>query len=123
MYQLKTFSPTYNYLFYRHRCFIVGWSQRSALRTLQGPSGCLLQARENPALPATPATTTAMTLPVCPAHLEPTPTAPTVNPLPPVLSYPNYCVVLRQVHPDRNRWDIPAYVRRKLRDCAKKQIL
>lgn len=69
----------------RRRCFIAGWSLRSAWRTPRGPSGCPLQARESPAPPATPATTTATTPPVYPAHLEPTLTAPTVKPRAPVL--------------------------------------
>lgn len=63
----------------RRRCCIVGWSRRSAWRTSRGPWSCLQRGRESPALPATPATTTATTPPVCPAHLEPTQTAPTVN--------------------------------------------
>lgn len=63
----------------RRRCCIVGWSQRSVWRTSQGLWSCLQWGRESPALPATPATTTATTPPVCPAHLEPTQMAPTVN--------------------------------------------
>lgn len=63
----------------RRRCCIVGWSQRSVWRTSQGLWSCLQWGRESPALPATPATTTVTTPPVCPAHLEPTQMAPTVN--------------------------------------------
>lgn len=64
---------------YRRRCCIVGWSQKSVWRTWRGPWSCPQRGRESPALPATPATTTATTPPVCPAHLEPTQTAPPVN--------------------------------------------
>lgn len=78
--------PALNLLCYRHRCCIVGWSQKSAWRTSQEPWSCRQQARESPALPATPATTTATTPPACPAHLERTRTAPTVNLLTPILT-------------------------------------
>lgn len=64
---------------HRRRWCIVGWSRRSAWRTSQGPWSCPQWDRGSPALPATPATTTATTLPVCPAHMQPTPTAPAVK--------------------------------------------
>ncbi len=64
---------------YRRRYCTVGWSQKSVWRTSRGLWSCLQRARESPALPATLATTTAMTPPVCPAHPEPTQMAPTVN--------------------------------------------
>lgn len=64
---------------HRRRWCIVGWSQRSAWRTSQGLWSCQQWGRGNPALPATPATITATTLPVCPAPMQPTPTAPAVK--------------------------------------------
>lgn len=70
---------------YRRRCCIVGWSLKFAWRTSLGLWSCLQQGRKNPALRATPATTTATTPPVCPAHLERTLMAPMVNLLPPAV--------------------------------------
>lgn len=64
---------------YRRRCCFTGWSPKSVWRTWRGRWSCLPWGRESPALPATLATTTATTPPVCPAPLEPTQTAPTVN--------------------------------------------